>query len=505
MGAVVEVKYFNSFLLKKASSSLSGVTPVGINVLKYNGSFGIPQGIGGYEQVAPSNLSEDKSWVIEEARIRGGYNNTSVDFGVKAYATTDEPDGFIRSSALIYSGIFNSRTGINQTNVFPVGEDITKSADPINGSIQRLYAEDTNLVIFQENKVSRALIDKDAIYSAEGGGSITSSNLVIGQILPYAGEFGISKNPESFAVYGYRKYFTDKDRNAVLRLSKDGLTEISLTGMYDYFRDQFATINTPGIPGRLTGGWDIYSKQYTLCLQAGVTSPSAVFNTLSFDERVRGWTSFYTYNPDFIFSLKNQTYTLDKNKLWLHYATVDASNVPVPRGRFYGTQKPSSVTFIFNPAPNYSKTFKTINYEGSSGWKVNSFTSDQTGAEDLNGAEVFFVDSTNNILSYREGEYVINPASGQAVTRANYQSVFYTNEPPFSRLYAGFSLKENKYVTNLINNTSISPLEVRSGSSITGIKGYYTTVIISTDNTTDLGGPKQLFSVGSSYIQNNGY
>jgi hypothetical protein len=73
-----------------------------------------------------------------------------------------------RSNALIYSGIFNSRTGINNTNQFSVGESITKSTDPANGSIQKLYAEDTNLIVFQENKVSRALIDKDAIYSAEG-------------------------------------------------------------------------------------------------------------------------------------------------------------------------------------------------------------------------------------------------------------------------------------------------------------------------------------------------
>ena len=242
-----------------------------------------------------------------------------------------------------------------------------------------------------------------------------------------------------------------------------------------------------------------------MCLQAGVTSPSAVYNTLSFDERVLGWTSFYTYNPDFIFSLKNQTYTLDKNKLWLHYATTDANNVIVPRGRFYGTQEPSSVTFIFNPAPNYSKTFKTINYEGNSGWKVNSFTSDQTGAEDLNGTEVFYSDLTNSIFSYREGEYIINPANNQAVQRSNYQSVFYTNEPPYSRFYAGFNLKENKYVANLVNNTSLSQSEVRGGLDVTGIKGFYATVIITTDDTTDLGGAKQLFSVGSAYVQNNGY
>ena len=110
-------------------------------------------------------------WYIEEARIRGGYNNTSVDFGVKAYIVEDTFKQQHRISSLIYSGIFNSRTGVNNTNQFSVGEDITRSADPANGSIQKLYAEDTNLIIFQEDKVSRALIDKDAIYSAEGNGS----------------------------------------------------------------------------------------------------------------------------------------------------------------------------------------------------------------------------------------------------------------------------------------------------------------------------------------------
>ena len=33
---------------------------------------------------APTNYTP---WYVEEARIRGGYNNTSVDFGVKAYIT----------------------------------------------------------------------------------------------------------------------------------------------------------------------------------------------------------------------------------------------------------------------------------------------------------------------------------------------------------------------------------------------------------------------------------
>ena len=130
---VIEVKYFNSFVLKKVNGTADG-----------------PDGdLGGYPVVSP--LTGGNNWAIEESRIRGGYNNTSVDFGVKAYIV-DESDASFLGNSLIYSGPFNSRTGINKTNVFSIGEDITKSADPANGSIQKLYAEDTNLIIFQEIK-----------------------------------------------------------------------------------------------------------------------------------------------------------------------------------------------------------------------------------------------------------------------------------------------------------------------------------------------------------------
>ena len=99
------------------------------------------------------------------------------------------------------------------------------------------------MTIFQESKVSSALIDKDAIYSAEGAPVQTTSNVVIGQIQPYLGEYGISTNPESFAYYGFQKYFADKDRGVILRLSRDGITEISRYGMVDYFRDNLPLIS----------------------------------------------------------------------------------------------------------------------------------------------------------------------------------------------------------------------------------------------------------------------
>jgi hypothetical protein len=487
MAAVVEIKYFNTFLLKKVFANQN--TPV------WGGSFGIPTTINGSNVGWPiANVvpSVEKEWFIEESRIRGGYNNLSVDFGVKAYIVDTNNTAAIRSSNLIYSGIFNSRTGINNTNQFSVGEEITKGLDPVNGSIQKLYAEDTNLIIFQENKVSRALIDKDAIYSAEGAGTVTSSNVVIGQTQAYAGAYGISKDPGSFAVYGYRKYFTDRYRNVVLRLSQDGITEISQYGMVDYFRDEFSNIDSQYFgPGKVIGGWDTHNKQYVVSTQTSSTTPTLQQrnNTLGFSEESNGFTSFYSFIPSQIISLKNKFYTLNSGKLWVHYS--EAQNT---RCNFYGVQHSAAVRFVLNQAPSNIKVFKTINYEGSNGWQVNYFRSDFTGPDLLNSNYI----NTQDIVGVLNG--VGDPAVFSYTTGAyddygnSYPSTLY---PPINR--AGFDRKENKYMAALMNKSQPNPGEISFGDEISGIKGYYAVVDMSLDNATEVGGMKELFAVSSVY------
>ena len=473
MAAIIEVKFYNSFLLRK--TVINREAPSKPEAL-WNGSMGVPKDIPGafpiYTTVVDPNGNEvnvSKSWVIEESRIQGGFNNTEMLYGVKAYIVDEEPNASFRTSSLIYSGIFNSRTGVNDTNVFSVGEDITKSLDPSLGSIQKLYAEDTNLIIFQENKVNRALIDKDAIYTAEGGGTpVSQLNLVIGQIVPYAGNYGISKDPRSFAVYGYRKYFTDRDRNAVLRLSQDGITEISNYGMIDYFRDQFGNLDTPTQKGVIVGGWDIHTKQYVISLQ----KPNGDYQTLSFDEQVLGWPSRFTYNPDQAFSLDNKFYTIRTGRIYEHNYESSSNN---NRGYFYGQYSPSNITFIFNPNASASKVFKTVNYEGSTGWKITSFNSSRSF--EVN-------DIAAPITSYDEGSYVDN-------------NITY---------YSGFYKKEGKYFANIVNDSQPTEGEVVFGNSISGVKGYYSTVTIETDASTrqGLGGvPRELFAVSSEYVESS--
>jgi len=421
--------------------------------------------------VAPdANIPQDYSavnaddWYIEEARIRGGYNNTSVDFGVKAYIVEDTFTQQHRLSSLIYSGIFNSRTGVNNTNQFSVGQDITRSADPANGSIQLLYAEDTNLIIFQEDKVSRALIDKDAIYSAEGNASITSSLQVIGQIVAYAGEYGISTDPESFAVYGYRKYFTDKKRGCVLRLSADGITEISSYGMHDFFRDELADAT------KIVGGWNSHTKDYVVSIQT-----ESDYDTVTFDEGVLGWTSFFNYKPSFLVSLQNNFYSIgsnytDKNgnsittagKLYQHYL----GNY----GRFYGFSYDSDVTIILNSNPSVVKNFKTINYEGALGWELESMVASSSDQTLPIGKYVF----QNNL--------------------ADLETQIWSNN---------FKRKEDKYFSNLINNSPATNGEILYGADMSGIKGFYSTVKMKLNNSIYPTTKKELFSVSSDVVESS--
>jgi hypothetical protein len=67
----------------------------------------------------------------------------------------------------------------------------------------------------------------------------------------------------------------------------------------------------------------------------------------------------------------------------------------------------------------------------------------------------------------------------------------------------GFDRKENKYYANLTNNSTATSGEVIYGSFMSGIKGRYATVTMSTDNVTNPGGLKELWSVGSEYVMSS--
>jgi hypothetical protein len=368
---------------------------------------------------------------LESDRIRDDFNAPQIDNGVKVSTLLDTYREERRGSGMIYSGIYNSTSGVNDLNEFNMSDKITKDLNPSYGTIQALKTRNTNVVAFCEDKVFRILANKDALFNADGNVNLVSSDRVLGDASAFAGEYGISSNPESLAVDGYRMYFTDKQRNKVLRLSMDGLTPISDAGMSSFFRDNLNT-STNVVKQELIGTFDTVKGEYNLSLRHlgrdGRTDVDKKDTTISYNEKSKGWPSFKSFVPETGLSINDEYLTGKIAKLWSHHdSTVNANT-------FYGEELvPSTIDVIFNESPGSVKSFLAMNYEGSQA-KVNEFTTETVDSNTYNDGEYYnlssqrgwYVESFNTDLQeaqipefkQKEGKW-FNYISGVETTASN--------------------------------------------------------------------------------------
>ena len=320
-GAGGPLFYENTYVVSKTSPDIltlnkhtkGAASNTAIWVYNYGGAYKLKTDV--YKQTV------DLPWFncysfgngVESNRIRDDYGAPMIGSGFKASLVKPSYSKEYKSSGLIYSGIYNSTSSTNKLNEFNAGVKITKDINPSYGSIQALKSRDTNLQVFTEDRVLKVLANKDALYNADGNTNITSTDSVLGQAIPYIGDFGISKNPESLAHDQYRSYFVDKQRGAVIRLSNDGLTPISNVGMKTWFRDNLRDAETA------VGDYDAINGEYNLTIKPDRRSQLKP-TTISFNEASKGWVSFKSYIPDSSVSISGKFLTANGGKIWEHYS-----------------------------------------------------------------------------------------------------------------------------------------------------------------------------------------
>ncbi len=379
-----------------AVSPLTGAGSVDYLTIRAHNQAAQP-GNGGVYADAPHNQLQRLSWFnayawgngVESDRIRDDYNAVTLTNGVKASTILAEQyKEERRKSGLIHSGIYNSTSGINRLNQFIAAEKITKDMNPQYGSIQKLHTRDNNIVVMHEDKIMKVLANKDALYNADQSKNVVVSAKFLGSDEPFSTRYGISTNPESFATdLTGRVYFADRTRSAVLRLSNDGITNISDYGMKDWFND-----NLNPQTERILGSFDqkkglynltIYGSRYQAdddndnndnsngagcgCVNENGTldltlaqngSIEKYARTLSFSENSKGWISFKSFIPEGGLSINNEYYTFSEGEIFQHHSN------PI-RNRFYGVDNESSLSVIFNDDPGAVKSFSGLNYEGT--------------------------------------------------------------------------------------------------------------------------------------------
>jgi len=199
---------------------------------------------------------------VESYRYKDDFNSNYLSIDTRPTTDADKEFKEIhRYADITYSEPFVESLGINGLSTFNLAkanykDDIAKNF----GSIQKIASRDRDLLVMQEDKISKVLYGKELIVSPDGNSNISGVDKVLGSQVMYAGEHGVSLNPESVAFDGNRVYFTDEKRNDVCRLSINGVSVISNVGMTKYFRDFFANNKNKA----KIGAFDPYNEKYVL-------------------------------------------------------------------------------------------------------------------------------------------------------------------------------------------------------------------------------------------------
>ena len=417
--------------------------------------------------------TETNGIYIESINLFDRFNSVRINKGVRANAPQANYAEERRFDGLIWSGIHNSRTEVNRLNQFIQANGITKEVEANYGGIQKIHTRDTNLIVFCEDKIFRILADKDQLTNVDGtSGNITAANVVLGQTTPFIGEFGISRNPESFASYGNNIYFTDASRGSVMQLTPGNgqLFEISNRGMADFFRDRFAAANDDF---RAVGSFNEYKNSYILTLKNYNPDDTVIGEsidsftdlgeqTVAYDLDSERWPSRFSFTQEAGTSLGNRFYTWSNGRIWLHNSSA------VPRNNFYGVQSETTWDIIVNAdTPSVVKNFVTLGYEGDEGWELTELSTEE---------------GSTSVLEFVEKE-------------GKYHGAISGTEPIFSLIGADtLPAQTGDVVSNGYRFRNTGQTQRTSG-----IKGLFATVRVMNDSEAE----REIHAINSSYFDSS--
>ena len=247
---------------------------------------------------------------VESYQYKDSFNANFLNIDTKPSAVSISGYKRVRRFAdLTYSDPYVENNNLNGLNSFDLSkanfkDDIEKQW----GSIQKIRSRDSDLLVFQEKKISYVMYGKDLLMNADGTSNVTSISDVLGRQIPYTGEYGIGLVPESHSFNGFYDYCASPHNGSILRLAMDGINEISNYGMNSFFRDTFKDDFT----GRYVGGFDPYHNNYVFSKSEAIKNvPKNINCSSSFSGKISGE---FILNIDYGEGIGNCGFSFTSNK-----------------------------------------------------------------------------------------------------------------------------------------------------------------------------------------------
>lgn len=268
---------------------------------------------------------------------------------------------------------YQTNTNINQTNRFY--EENMDEVERSHGSLKRMISRGRVLTFFQERKCAWTAVYNKAISENLGGNQLITTDSIItkNNVQYYDGDFGVGNQPDSVVQSGFVYYFTDPIRGKQLRLSRDGITDLSEV----YKTQTWAAINIPkylnfnnythGGRSRITGTFNVRKDnvgEYLCVLQPGTFGDEIIVGqTMGFDEIRNSFTSLYSFAPECIVCAETTLYSWVNGRMYIHDQTAaDTMN------KFYGVSYDSFIKRAFNAGLISKKSWESLTEIANSIW-----------------------------------------------------------------------------------------------------------------------------------------
>lgn len=303
---------------------------------------------------------------VESYQIRDAFNEKSlaIDFSPTA-VSEDEYRQVNRYADITYSKVYNSTTNVNGLNEFNLSlanfkDDIEKNY----GSIQKIRGKDTDLEVYQEDKVSIVYYGKDLLSNTDGSTNLVSIEEVLGKQNTYQEENGISTHPESFDFEALNRYFTDVKNGTVCKLSNNGIFEITNQGQKNHFRKLFRN----NLINSINGQYDQFNDFFILNIKFNNTQ----YETWVYSDKDNGWLGKINFNPDDMIRVNNEFISFQNGNVYK--GNQEKNGLLDNYNTFFGEQYPSKFSYVVNEEPSIRKNHKAISSESTDAWDIEAET-----------------------------------------------------------------------------------------------------------------------------------
>lgn len=321
-----------------------------------------------------SNVTLTVDHVIPQRCIDPNFSDyyaSSVNSNGRAWLFDPNANRINYPTQIRWSLPYQQDTQINMTSRFyPENFD---TLDRSNGPIQAMRSNAGMLTYFQDRRCGWTRVYGKYLLDSEGTNQLATTDSIIttNNTTYYDGNFGVGNQATSIVQSGYVYYFVDPVRRKILRLSRDGITDLSET----YKVQTWASQNIPKYlnPGtyrfggsqKILGTFNIRQDnmgEYILMAQ-GTASVNG--ESMPFEEKYNMFTAIMDLDCDCIVCAEDVLYAFRNGVLYKQGGT----NVT---GVFFGTQYQANIKLVYNDQIAVKKIFNATGHMANATWVSDS-------------------------------------------------------------------------------------------------------------------------------------